>query len=441
MNSDRFSSSFWPPTISSESVPRYQTSLSVLDKKLDNSVIENQRILTFLHDRVDIENKCASLLTDSKVQDEDDDMFANLKNAFQVVQNESNEAAHCHRIRAGMMEQEVIEPLLKFTHTFESELTDKRANMKEKIEEFEHAMQSVLMTRAVYWSRCRALEVIDPEFRPPVPPGFKEDDDEYGFDDNTDEAFVGGRQRSSSVSSELNVDHGSVRLGNHTELPYREVARLMARMQKMIEPVPRSTLTVSTVAKYTGQSIFEWVRDFCAAPVSGDQKTAMDEESLEICQHLVALNFLNPLTKGMKTRFSVNAEYEIQRNVVDRYLRKTRIRRSIDHGQPEDADVENIEVQAPDVEPSSPSFLNTFFQHFKPDQKKQKDYSVTKLQLEMNETDKTYRRKVQGVEEMRRRLEEDILEYLNVMQDMEIERIDTLKHGKLEMMGIYISVY
>ncbi|KAI8875948.1 hypothetical protein K501DRAFT_279874 [Backusella circina FSU 941] len=438
MINEVFSNSFWPPAVSTESVPRYQTGLSVLDKKLDHSVIENEMILSFLKKRVDIEKKCASMLVDSNrnEQDVEDDMFANLKNAFEVVQNESEEAAHCHRIRAGIIEQEVIVPLSKFTRTFKSDLDDKRGKIRENIEEFEHAMQSVLMIRAVYWSRCRALEMADPEFRPPVPPGFKEEDDEFGFDDsNADDAFVGGRQRSSSVSSELNIDRGGVRLGKRTELPYREVARLMCRMQKMIEPIPRLSLTVNTVSKYMGQSIFEWVRDYCAAPVPGTDenvKTTIDEESLEICKHLVALNFLNPVAKGNKTRFSVNSEYEIQRNVVDRYLRKTRIRRSIDSGQPDtlvnDNDVENIEVQAPDIEPSSPSLLDNFFQHFKLDHKKQETYSMTKSQMEMKEADKTYKQKVQVVEEMRKHLEENILEYLDDMQSMEEERIETIKH-------------
>lgn len=419
---DSFSDSFWSPAASTESIPNYTTGLRVLHDKLSKSAFENDAITTYLQKRIDTENACADLLVsglssamESASMSVESTMNASLKSSFDMVCNESTETAHCHRVRAGVLAQDVLEPLANFIRLFKNQLQTKKSKLEEEIQEFEHSAQSALLTRSVYWSRCRALELACPDFRPPVPFGFQEEDDEdQGDQDDQDAQFVGGRQRSSSVTSELNVDRGGVRLGKCTVLPYRDVARAVNRMQKMIQGTNPSP---TAPQRYLGKHIFEWIRDYCVSPphTSQQQEVTLDSESKEICKHLVALKFLRCVPKE-KSGFGLDQYYEVQQNVVERYLRKTRIRRSVDSGQPEsnnnDGNGEvSMTLEVPSSSPNTNAAVNAInglFGRFK-SQKKPTVDPTTKAHVDMVEADETYKKKIKAVNQMRKSLEENLV--------------------------------
>jgi hypothetical protein len=427
---ERFSDSFWSPSASTDAIPNYILGLNVLHDRLLQSVKGNEAITKYLHMRIHTEKRCADILSFEQQQQEDNiNMNAGLKSAFDMVCHESQEAAHCHRVRASVLSQDVLEPLVTFTRQFELDIKNKKAKLEEEISEFDHTAQSALMTRAVYWSRCRALELASPNFRPPVPQGFQEEEEEEEEGGNNAEFVGGGRNRSSSVTSELNVDCGGVRLGKYTVLPYREVARSMNRMQKMIEGTKASTISPR---KYLGKNILEWIKDFVASPPPKDESTTLDAESQEICKHLVALKFLRSVPKET-TGFALDKSYEIQQNVVERYLRKTRIRQTVDDGLPqlpEDEEVQNTTLEVPSNSPGTGGpvgVLNGFFGRFK--QKKEEVDSSTKARIEMSEADQVYKDKIKTVEKMRKKLEEDMFAHFDNMERLEKDRINTIKHG------------
>lgn len=432
---DNFRDAFWSPAAATEPIPNYTIGLHALHDKLSTSALENDAITTYLQKRIDTENACADLLVSdlssalaSASASVESTMNASLKSSFDMVCNESTETAHCHRVRAGVLAQDVLEPLANFSRLFKDQLQSKKSRLEEDILEFEHAAQSALMTRSVYWSRCRALELACPDFRPPVPFGFQEDDEEDGDglnadddEDDKDAQFVGGRQRSSSVTSELNVDQGGVRLGKCTVMPYRDVARAVNRMQKMIEG---TKVSPTAPQKYLGKRIFEWIRDYCATPphTSQQQEVTLDTESQEICKHLVALKFLRCVPKE-KSGFDLDQYYEVQQNVVERYLRKTRIRRSVDNGQPESTHEGNGEVSMTlEVPSSSPSLPNAnaavnaisgFFGRFSSHKKPAADLT-TKAHVDMVEADEAYKKKIKAVNQMRKSLEESLVRTVNI---------------------------
>ncbi|KAL9550026.1 hypothetical protein MBANPS3_004919 [Mucor bainieri] len=455
---DNFRDAFWSPVAATEPIPNYTIGLNALHDKLSTSALENDAIAAYLQKRIDAENACADLMladlssaTAAASASVESTMNASLKSAFDMVCQESTETAHCHRVRAGVLAQDVLEPLANFSRLFNDQLQTQKARLEEDILEFEHAAQSALLTRSVYWSRCRALELACPDFRPPVPFGFQEEDnDEDDNDDmngNEDEddvkdaQFVGGRQRSSSVTSELNVDRGGVRLGKCTVLPYRDVARAVNRMQKMIQ----GTRTSPTAPpKYLGHHIFEWIRDYCATPphTSQQHEVTLDTESHEICKHLVALKFLRCVPKE-KSGFDLDLYYEVQQNVVERYLRKTRIRRSVDNGQPEsnlEGEVVSMTLQVPDA--SSPSLspgsnaavsaISGFFGRFS-SQKKTTVDPTTKAHVDMVEADVAYKKKIKAVNQMRKSLEESLAAHFDGMQQLEMDRINAIKHAFITM--------
>jgi hypothetical protein len=225
---ESFRDSFWSPYTSSDPFSNYTIGLLVLHDKLYKSVLENKAIVNYLQKRIDTEIACAQLFETelspaiSIASDTvESTMNATLKSSFDMICQESADTAHYYRKRADALAQDVLEPLENFTRLFESELEAKKSRMEEEIQEFEHAAQAALMTRSVYWYRCRALELACPDFRPPAPNGFQDEVNDYD-DGDDEEDFIGGRRRrSSSVTSELDVDRRGVRLGkgNYFNLP------------------------------------------------------------------------------------------------------------------------------------------------------------------------------------------------------------------------------
>ncbi|KAG2208543.1 hypothetical protein INT47_010239 [Mucor saturninus] len=413
---DHFSNSFWSP--SNDPIPNYSHGLHVLHDRLSKSVLENETIAHYLQARINTENQCAQLLAGNTTLDPLIIMNTSLNSAFEMVRSESSESSHCHHIRAGLLAQDVLEPLQNFTRSFQAQLNQSRASLDNAISEFQHTAQSALLTRSVYWSRCRALELVCPDYRPPVPAGFEEQEDE-------DDDFVGARKRSSSVTSELNVDTGGVRLGQCTVLTYREVARSMSRMQKMIE----STANHQQSRKFLGKHIFEWVRDYMTSPPTSIQLNqldlTLDSETLEICQHLVALKFLRSVPKET-AGFGLDRDYEIQQNVVERYKRKTRIRHTEEVPHEQD-NTEHTLLEVPSSSNNGPvGVLGNILGRMKMD-------STTKAHVEMKEADTVYQNKIKAVDRMRRSLEETLVAHFNDMEALEKERIEKIKHAFITM--------
>lgn len=417
---EHFNNTFWSPSL--DPIPNYTRGLSTLHSQLLESVKENEQMAFYIRRRIDSERVCAKLLErQQEICPEMNIMNPSLKNMFDMVRNESLETAHCHRVRASILSQEVLEPLEKFTCLFQTRLSSRKIKLDEEIDEFKHVAQSALLMRSVYWSRCRSLELGRPEYRPAVPYGFEEEADDG-------DEFIGGRKRSSSVTSELNVDHGGVKLGKTTVVPYREVARSMGRMQKMIEGYKSSS---NGPRRFLGKDVFDWVRDYLASPDL--EEVRLDDESLDVCRTLVALKFLRSVPKEMDG-FKKDLYYEVQQNVVERYLRKTRIRHTVsdDGSQQQKAAKEQeegvhsmtLEVPSSDGKGSTNSMMGGFLDRFKPN--KGVD-STTKAQMEMEEADQVYKKKIKAVNKMRKRLEESILGYFEDMENFEKERIHAIK--------------
>lgn len=400
-------------------IPNYAYGLNVLHDRLLKSILENEAITNYLQQRIDTENQCAQILAGNT--NNVSMMNASLNSAFDMVCSESTEAAHCHHVRAGLLSQDVLEPLVNFTRWFESQLNLKKSKLNQDIGEFQHTAQSALLTRSVYWSRCRALELACPDFRPSVPNGFEEQEVEVGD-------FIGSRKRSSSVTSELNVDTGGVRLGQCTILPYREVARSMGRMQKMIESIKPDN---QSPRKFLGKHVFEWVRDYMASPPTSiqlnEKDLTLDTETQEICQHLIALKFLRSVPKETMS-FDFDKYYEIQQNIVERYLRKTRIRHTEDEHQQETDQEHNMTLEVPSSN-GPVGVIGGFFSRLKMD-------STTKAHIEMKEADIAYKNKIQTVDKMRRTLEENLVTHFDDMETLEKDRIEKIKQGMTTLCSI-----
>lgn len=421
MNTEaHFRDSFWSPSIAKEDIPNYAKGLRALHARLEHSVQENKVITDFILKRVNNELQCAQL---AAIETKPVSMHAGLKNAFEMVFRESTDTARFHRVRAGILTQDVLQPLLDFTRRFQDKIQTRKNRMEDEVSAFDHTAQTALMVKSVYWSKCRAVELACPDFRPPLPEGFEEQQDEE------DDTFVGDqrgrRRRSSSVTSELNVD-GGVKLGKYTVLPYREVARSMNRLQTMVEGVKTTTTDGTAGArKFLGKDIFEWIRDFMVTVQHHD--VTLDTESQEICQQLVALKFLKSVPKE-SPGFSMSSYYEVQKNVVERYLRKIRIKENgqSSRNQPDPDPAQNTTLEVPSGGDSGPmGVLNGFFGKLHFTTTKSGKAALT----EMKEADEAYKKKIKLVNKLRRQLEESMVAYFDEMEQLEKNRIQTIKQS------------
>ncbi|KAI8977256.1 hypothetical protein BDF20DRAFT_975548 [Mycotypha africana] len=452
------------PSVNTESnIPNYIAGVTKLFHRLTSCISENKSIIEYVQCRMDTEKACAELFErraqnnlKSQVDITTSDMNATLTGAFTMLCNEAKETAHAHRVCASLMEQDVLEPLSDFTNYFEEQLNIKKSEIEDKIHDFEHAAQAVLLLRSVYWSRCRALEIASPDFRPPLPIGFYEEEEDLDIVDHNDadiysenddfmqsDTFVSGRRRSSSVTSELNVDKGGVRLGKFTIVPYQAVAQSINRMQKLIEGTLQNTTAIHQ-KKYRGQRIFEYIRDYFASPPpvlqqhQENQNLSIDTEAFEICQHLISLKFLKAATLKDSGPFNLEKFYVIQQNVVDRYIRKTRVRRSVDQGigvdvSNNDNDSETTTLAVPSSSPTNAAttdLISNIFSGKKGNTKKVSlSDSAAKAHSEMLEADKAYKKKIQTLETSRKKLEENLLAYFDDIEQLEKERVDSIKQA------------
>ncbi|KAI8084115.1 uncharacterized protein B0P05DRAFT_536212 [Gilbertella persicaria] len=321
---ESFSDSFWSSSSSSSNImPDYTTGIQVLHDKLIHSIHENQAITAYLQKRIDTETEVTELLSsklepaiDLALKQMDDTINTSLGSAFDMICQESTETIHCHKLRANLLAQEILEPLLDFTHTFEQQILSDKAALDEQIEEFKHEAQSARMTRSVYWSRCRALESACPRFRP----------------------LLG--------------------------LPYQEIACCLRELNG---------------TQLTSQDIFDCIQK--------ENHDLTHSKSQEICENLVALEFLRPVNGTL---------YQVQHDVIYRYLDRS----------------------------NNNSLWTGLFDRFK-----SSNDTVLRAYTEMVEADNAYKNKTKAVNKMRMKLEEDLLVYLDSMEQLEKERILKVKEA------------
>lgn len=170
-----FYDSFWSPTAAQDPLPNFSYGLSVLHQKLQQSIEENTVIANYLRQRAAVERSYAQQLASLQAVPKpgkafERDVGAGLKKCFEVVRAESIESVETHRRRGDNLVSTALDPLERFGARYERIVTRTRKDMEQCIARFDQSGKELEQAKATYNAKCRALQMVDPDFVPPDQP-------------------------------------------------------------------------------------------------------------------------------------------------------------------------------------------------------------------------------------------------------------------------------
>jgi Fes/CIP4, and EFC/F-BAR homology domain len=155
-----FESSFWGQKFTSLSVPDYQAGLRVLHEKLSQSRIENDEIITFLRERVSVEESYAVKLVDQGQQRNKAKGFlrdegATLRKGFDSLRAASELLGSQHMELALNIHEVVLKPLIKVSDEYKADVASAKRNIDMKFKQFDNGVKDVERLKSYYVRKCR----------------------------------------------------------------------------------------------------------------------------------------------------------------------------------------------------------------------------------------------------------------------------------------------
>ncbi|KAF9181224.1 hypothetical protein BGZ51_005584 [Haplosporangium sp. Z 767] len=159
----KFSESFW-----SNSRGDYVSGLNVLHGKIDQGAVEDQEILTYIRERIDVEQRYGNALIEMgnrrlKLDGFLRDDGASLRRTFETIKAESVELGNGHLTLASNLRELVLQPLLKFsTHARQTTLQS-REEIENRLKMFDKHLLDLDRSHATYVAKCNAADQADIE--------------------------------------------------------------------------------------------------------------------------------------------------------------------------------------------------------------------------------------------------------------------------------------
>ncbi|KAF9907471.1 hypothetical protein EC991_010936 [Linnemannia zychae] len=159
----KFSESFW-----SNSRGDYVTGINVLHSKLDQGVVEDQEILTYLRERIDVEQRYGNALIEMgnrrlKLDGFLRDDGASLRKTFETIKNESVDLGNGHLSLANNLKELVLAPLLKFNSQVYQTTQQSREDIENRLKLFDKHLLDLDRSHAAYVAKCNAADQAEME--------------------------------------------------------------------------------------------------------------------------------------------------------------------------------------------------------------------------------------------------------------------------------------
>ncbi|KAF8934381.1 hypothetical protein BGZ47_010414 [Haplosporangium gracile] len=159
----KFSESFW-----SNSRGDYVTGINVLHSKLDQGVVEDQEILTYLRERVDVEQRYGNALIEMgnrrlKLDGFLRDDGASLRKTFETMKNESVDLGNGHLSLANNLKELVLAPLVKFNTQVYQTTQQSREDIENRLKLFDKHLLDLDRSHATYVAKCNAADQAEME--------------------------------------------------------------------------------------------------------------------------------------------------------------------------------------------------------------------------------------------------------------------------------------
>ncbi|KAF9171889.1 hypothetical protein BGX20_006755, partial [Mortierella sp. AD010] len=159
----KFSESFW-----SNSRGDYVTGINVLHAKIDQGAVEDQEILTYLKERIDVEQRYGNALIEMgnrrlKLDGFLRDDGASLRKTFETIKAESVELGNGHLALASNLRELVLQPLVKFTSQARQTTDQSHEDIENRLKLFDKHLLELDRSHATYVAKCNAADQADLE--------------------------------------------------------------------------------------------------------------------------------------------------------------------------------------------------------------------------------------------------------------------------------------
>ncbi|KAG0302627.1 hypothetical protein BGZ97_002259 [Linnemannia gamsii] len=159
----KFSESFW-----SNSRGDYVTGINVLHSKMDQGVVEDQEILTYLRERIDVEQRYGNALIEMgnrrlKLEGFLRDDGASLRKTFETIKNESIDLGNGHLSLANNLKELVLAPLVKFNTQVYQTTQQSREDIENRLKLFDKHLLDLDRSHAAYVAKCNTADQAEME--------------------------------------------------------------------------------------------------------------------------------------------------------------------------------------------------------------------------------------------------------------------------------------
>ncbi|KAL0081056.1 hypothetical protein J3Q64DRAFT_1753454 [Phycomyces blakesleeanus] len=423
MQPSTFQASFWSPSASVDRSPNFSYGVDVLYKKLTQSTEENQAIAEYVTRRLAAEqayvdhlksiviskpNTSTGTGTSTSTKAFERDLGGGLKRCFQKIKDESQETARGHRIRVESLTDDVLEPLSRFSSHYKQLVDQSKSRVDKQISAFEQAVQKVELAKSAYHVKCGTLDSLWPS--DPLMPSLSTGTNTSNRNSNATMSSSSSLTPTSRKRSVSFLHH--TLSGRSAKHPHWEIAHLLDELHK------------ERPGDLDGKLILDWIKDHLAALSNPhiQPPRSSTEEAIAVCHQLVELQMLQPL-KGNSCRFEPldTTIYSVHPHGIGGY--HFPMAESLDLTEPLKSPTASISSNLTYSGGSFTSLLGRLGQRSQRNQEKQ--FQLANQEMMMAE--KVYRESVQLAEKMRLQTEESLSSYYDDMENLELERIETLK--------------
>ncbi|KAE8152562.1 hypothetical protein BDV25DRAFT_61612 [Aspergillus avenaceus] len=404
-----FSASFWTPD--------YATGLGVLYGKLQQGVTENKQIVTIASMRADAEDLYGSRLGDiapavdrmSAIGFAKDD-GASVKKAYEGVRTEMVEAAKNHQKIASNIRELVVSPFRRWCDQHEARIQISHDDLQARIKEHTKQADMVKKLRSHYFNKCRVVEDL-------------EEENKLAF--QAPETSPKAKTTPKIVLPEEEEEEEPFEIGDHVYSP-EDLKKLLVHM---LENIKVGDVKVPIIGTYqntsTGADIVEYAQNnMNATSVSYAERIGQD----------LVDNGLLRLVGNMGSTFANSTKMRYQwRPKVFQITgipeKKKPLMRVTSMANSEDGSESPISSVSEMLAGWNP--LNNPYPNESPSEK---------LRREAREADERYKAAVRKLDQIRCKLEEEIVENLRFMEQCELDRLKAIKAVVLDFSGAISNV-
>ncbi|KAJ6120384.1 hypothetical protein N7523_004664 [Penicillium sp. IBT 18751x] len=407
-----FSDSFWTPD--------YATGLGVLYGKLQQGVVENKQILTIAAMRADAEEQYGLRMGDIAPSVDrltgagfGKDDGASVRKAYEGVRTEMIEASRNHQKIANNIRELVVAPFRRWSDQHEYRVGASHDNLQARIKEHTKQVELVKKLRSTYFNKCRVLEDL-------------EEENKLAFQDPDTSPKLKATPKI-VLPTEEEPEEEPVELGDRVFSP-EEIKKILVHMLNNIRIGEAKVPIIGTYQNTsTGADIVEYVQ------------TYMDATNLaqaeRIGQDLVDGGFLR-LVGNMGSVFANSSKMNYQwRSKVFQLTgipeKKRPLMRVTSVASSEDGSVAESPINSVSEMLAGWNPLNNPYPNETP---------AEKLRREAMEADERYKNAVRRLDQIRCRLEEDVIENLRFMEQCELDRLKAIKAVVLDFSGAISNV-